>query len=216
MSENLKFSESQVLSSNDTLENESLRLALQENFNHARHQENQRERYLTLYWLLWGAIIYFMAEKGTLIPKCGVLEYAYVFGFLSVLSFIALIVNLKWNAEFANHIATAAAIAIKLNLNKKISIEEGISKKLLPYSEFSGYLSLPMKFPVGLNVSAWLSAVLCGGVGISAGLSVFHLSSLSLTSLIIGIVFFLVGLGISFKMYSLMKKNLKTRIPQFL
>lgn len=34
----------------------ALEKALQENFNHARHQETLRERYMTIYWFLWAAV----------------------------------------------------------------------------------------------------------------------------------------------------------------
>src|SRR2546426_12287209 len=84
----------------------ALERALQENFNHARHQETQRERYMALYWLLWAAVLAYVGRQGDFANKLA--ENRYIFGFLSIMSLATLIVNLKWNAEFANHMTAAA------------------------------------------------------------------------------------------------------------
>lgn len=93
-----------------------LEKALQENFSHARHQETQRERYMSMYWLFWAAVSAYVGHEGEFASK--VAENTPVFGFLTIMSFATLIVNLKWNAEFANHIAAIAAIADRLGLNR--------------------------------------------------------------------------------------------------
>lgn len=94
----------------------SLEKALQENFNHARHQETQRERYMSLYWLLWAAVLALVGRQGDFFDQ--VPKNSPIFGFLGVMSLATLVLNLKWNAEFANHMAAVAAIANKLRLNR--------------------------------------------------------------------------------------------------
>src|SRR5438046_6843771 len=83
-----------------------LEKALSENFAHARHVETQRERYISLYWLLWAGLVAYIGKAGGQ-PQVGFFdaaaEHPEIFGFLSLISLATLILNLKWNAEFANH-----------------------------------------------------------------------------------------------------------------
>ena len=84
---------------------DALITALKENFAHARHQEYQRERYTYLYWIIWGAVLTLVSRQGDLSAQ--VQAYQFMFLFLAILSLATLILNLKWNAEFANHIVAA-------------------------------------------------------------------------------------------------------------
>ena len=190
----------------------SLEKALQENFAHARHQEIQRERYMALYWILWAAVLAYVGEKGNFASS--VADNYYLFGFLSVMSFATLIVNLKWNAEFANHMAAAAAIADKLTLNSSTPEQARTANWPLPYPEFTGYMALPLKFPIYLNVGAWLSVIHCFGFALSICLFSFGPTHSVLGSLFLGLLAGGVALAICYRMYTLMRQGLDIRIPK--
>jgi len=96
--------------------NDLLEKILTENFYHARHQENQRERNIIWYWAIWSAILAYIGRDGAFIDKID--DNYYIFLLLAIISFASLLSTLKWSAEFANHISAIALISEKLGLNK--------------------------------------------------------------------------------------------------
>lgn len=187
----------------------ALEKALQENFNHARHQETQRERYMTMYWFLWAAVLAYVGRQGQF--ETMLAQNKFIFGFLVIMSFATLIVNLKWNAEFANHMA-AAAIAKRLGLNYSTKGQEQTPNAPLPYPEFRGYMGLPLKFPVYMSVGAWLSIIHCFGLALSVWLFVYGLTDLN-TSLLLGLLFGAIGVLTCIRMYVQMQRELTLAFP---
>ncbi len=134
---------------------------LEENFNHERHQEIQRNKLNHLYFLIWGTIIGLYGKY----PKSFLEDFSWLFVFLSIFSLIVFINTLKWNAEFMNHICAAAKIVfdIKINVIQKDNEKSSILKRLIfriplfsspvPYPHFSGYIALPLHMPIFANVS---------------------------------------------------------------
>ena len=192
-------------------ENSALEKALQENFNHARHQETQRERYMALYWFFWAAVLAYVGRQGDFASK--VAENWFIFGFIAIMSLATLILSLKWNAEFANHMAAAAAIADTLRLNCSTQTQVQTPNWPLSYPEFSGYMALPLKLPLYLNVAPWLSAIYCLGVALSVGLFMYGLTHRVLGFLLFGGLA-LAGAGaLCYAMYVLMQRRVETRTP---
>lgn len=188
-----------------------LEKALQENFNHARHQEIQRERYLVAYWLVWAAIIAYAQRHDDLARFA--YDHSGVFAFLSLISLITLISTLKWNAEFANHIAAAAAIADTLKLNWTTPSQRDTPNWPLPYPEFSGYMAFPLRFPLLLSVAPWLALVHCGGLALSLGFATFGVTMDIEYSIKIAVLGGVVGFAISYRLYQLMKRSVLARTP---
>lgn len=191
-------------------ENSALEKALQENLSHARHQETQRERYMALYWLLWAAVLAYVGRQGDFASK--VAENKWIFGFLSIMSLATLIINLKWNAEFANHMAAAATIADRLGLNRSAPTRD--PNWPLPYPEFTGYMALPLKFPLLLNVGPWLSGTHFLGVALSVWLFVYGWTSWVLGSLLVGSAAGVAVVALSYWMYVLMRQGVQARMPR--
>ena len=192
-------------------ENSALEKALQENFNHARQQELQRERYMTQYWFLWAAVLAYVGRQGDFASKLA--ENKFIFGLLFIMSLANLIVNLKWNAEFANHMAAAAAIADTLNLNRSTQTQVMTPNWPLSYPEFTGYMALPLKLPLLFSVAPWLSAIHCLGIAISGGLFVYGLTHWIPGFLLFGGLALAGALVASYAMYVLMQQRVKTRTP---
>jgi hypothetical protein len=187
----------------------SLETALQENWNHARHVENLRERYNSFYWFLWAAILSYVGRKGDF--GNNIQENKYLFGLLAVMSFAVLLTTLKWNAEFANHMAAVSACARKLRLNGD---KNDASSKWnpLPYPEFVGYMGLPLKFPLPLNVSVWLALINCLGLAIAVFLFFFGWTWSLKTSLVFGGLAGFIGVSLCYWMYRTMKKEITNRM----
>jgi hypothetical protein len=133
--------------------------ALTQNWEHARHVENLRERLNYLLWVGWGGVL---AWSG--IGDHDVVEVAMVFLFLTIATLIALFATLKWTIEFANHIAGAAACARLLRLNRRSAPRATRQEVRLPYPEFVGAMSLPLQMPLFLNVGPLVAMVQCVGV----------------------------------------------------
>jgi len=192
-------------------QNSALEKAFQENLNHARHQETQRERYMALYWLLWAGVLGYVGRQGDFASK--VAENKWIFGFLSIMSLATLIINLKWNAEFANHMAATAAIADRLGLNRSAAPAQGANWPL-SYPEFTGYMALPLKFPLLLNAGPWLSGIHCLGVALSVWLFVYGWTSWVSGSLLAGSLAGVAVGALSYWMYVLMRRGVQARMPR--
>ncbi len=189
-----------------------LQIALQENFNHARHQETQRERYMAWYWTLWAAAFAYVGRQGTFCEQ--VAPNAPIFTFLAVMSFVALVATLKWNTEYANHIAAIAAIAQKLGLNTPTPGQKKIEKTVLPYPEFVGYLALPLNFPLLLNVGVVLSLVHCMAAGLSVALASYGFTLCRSMAIVIGGTAAVVALFICHFFKGRMEIGVPARMPQ--
>jgi hypothetical protein len=139
---------------------------LQENFTHARHQENLRERGINLYLLAWGAALGLVYTKGFELQKVPV-----VFWGLGLMSFAILVSCLKWSAEYGNHIAAVALIAQKLELNTAVDVPK--RRRILPFSEFRGLMALPLHAPLYRNVGVIMSLLQSCGCAIAFGLGFY-------------------------------------------
>jgi hypothetical protein len=184
----------------------SLETALRENWNHARHVENLRDRYNSLYWFLWAAILSYVGRQGDFGAR--IQENKYLFGLLAVMSFAVLLTTLKWNAEFTNHMAAVSACARKLQLNADKNIG---ANDPLPYPEFVGYMALPLKFPLPLNVSVWLALIHCLGLALAVFLFFLGWTGSLKTSLVLGNVAGLIGVILCYWIYRTMKKEITKR-----
>jgi hypothetical protein len=191
---------------------DTLKLALQENFNHARHQETQRERYNTVYWFLWAAVLAYVGRQGDFLGNLH--QNAFLFAFLAAISIATLVTSLKFNAEFANHLSSVAAIATRLGLNSSTTRQEANSNRPLPYPEFRGYLALPLSFPIYLNVGAWLSIIYCVGLALAVFLMVYGLTDARLTAVVYTAVAATTGLTVCCVMYVLMNRGVARRRPR--
>jgi len=189
-------------------QNSALEKALQENLNHARHQETQRERYMALYWFLWAAVLGYVGRQGDFASN--VPKNWFIFGFLAIMSVATLIANLKWNAEFANHMAAAAAIADTLDLNRPTQTRVETPNRSLLYPEFTGYMALPLNLPLLLRVGPWLSAIHCLGVALSVGLLMYGWTC---WRVLLGGLAGACALAVCFWMHVLVQRRVKTRTP---
>ena len=192
-------------------ENDVLEKALAENFNHARHQETQRERYMSLYWLIWAAALAYIGRQGDFSTKLA--ENTPIFTFLLVMSLATLVLNLKWNAEFTNHMAAISAIAARLHLNRTTQKQAEPTNWPLPYPEFTGYMALPLKVPFLLNVGPWLSGIHCIGFMLSAGLLTYSLTKSALMSYIAFGLAAVLSIILCSQMYLHMKRAVTARAP---
>jgi hypothetical protein len=165
-------------------DDETLRLALAENWAHARHMENLRERLNYLYWITWPAVLVFVSSDAANNPSLDRrAELAVVFLFVAIASAIALFANLKWTSEFANHVMAAALCAQKLGLNtrgeepeRKTSLDRlWVAGSYLPFGSLAGYMALPLPAPIFLTVGALMPMVECLGVGLAVGFLVGNL-----------------------------------------
>lgn len=151
---------------NDTSASEflvSMREALKQNWEHARHQEIQRQHQLYVFMIVFGGILAFVFDKYVAWHQT-LAQFWPVFLFLMLYAlFIGSSVT-KWNLEFQNHIAHIQHISEKLGLIKAISdkrkgeveksnfegTEEELlrtKKALLNDSMFQGYMGLPLPLP---------------------------------------------------------------------
>jgi len=200
------------------LNEDYLLIALQENLEHARHQENLRERLTFMYWAAWSASIGFIYQKGG-----DLLSYPWIFLLLFVISIPVLISTLKWSSEFANHMNAAASICNELGIN----IPNIKDRKFFTYPEFSGYMALPIKVPIYLNIAVILSIMECLGLALSVSLFLFGFHKSNITKgwmkcffnealwiILIGFLSFSVAIGICTWMYFYMKKRINKRTPK--
>jgi len=184
---------------------------LQENFSHARHQENLRERQNNVYWVMWGALLSFVYSK-----QGNVGEYPLLFVFLFVVSIAVLLSTLKWTAEYGNHVAAVAIIAQRLGLNAPVTnpVATAKGRSPLPFVEFTGVMALPLRFPIALTVGAWMCGAHSFGIAAAAGLAVYGFTARSwqpYTSLLAWLAFFLV-LIVAFAACASMFRRMNTEI----
>lgn len=110
--------------------------------------------------------------------------------------------------------AAAAAIAKRLKINYSTSGQEAAPNNPLPYSEFRGYMALPLKFPVYLNVGAWLPIIYCLRFALAVWLFVYGFIGGTLIPLLLGSLAEITSLMICFGIYTLMKRELEARTPR--
>ena len=217
-----------------TRNSDNLRLALTENWAHARHVENLRERLNYLYWVTWAAALTFVsATSGTAgsdpLDRQAVLCVLFIF--MAIVSLIALFATLKWTSEFANHVMGVATCAAALHLNapaEPTSNRRGLDRVLLagaylPYEEPTGFMALPLIAPIFLTVGALMPMVECLGFGLALGFSVANLSGglhqvgvdvsnvpLSL-AIVVGVAGWLACVGLAFWVQQQTKANVSRR-----
>ena len=88
----------------------SLIEALNQNWQHARHQENERLWFTNIYALLVAGVLVFLGQFGFD-------KHYYLVLFLLIFSIFGLIVTLKTSYEFSNHMNAIKKIIEKLHLS---------------------------------------------------------------------------------------------------
>lgn len=163
---------------------ENLRFAIDQNWVHARHSQELREKLTGLYWLVWGAALYYLGTD-----QRDHFQSAVLFIAIAVASMLAFASTLKWSAEFANHVAAVAVASRALGLNaaprrhrsrraghtvrgpSRLERAMGIGG-YLPYRPFTGVMALPLPAPIFLNVGPLFAAITMFGLSLSVGLAV--------------------------------------------
>ena len=213
-----------------TLSKESLFLALQENFAHARHQEALREKVVAVYWTAWGATVGFVYAKTGSFS-----DYPVLFVLLALVSLPVLLGTLKWSFEFGNHIAAISALSLVLHLNhlqttgrnKKPNDSSLTVDDYLPFSEFRGYVALPLRTPLYLNVAVTLIGLECIGFALSSAIAAYGFTpdgiitlgtaTITWTKAKSGICAFLISLSFSvvicWRGYVRFKRDVSLRLP---
>jgi hypothetical protein len=183
---------------------ESLREALRQNWEHARHQEIQRQHQLYVYMLLFSASLTFMFSNYAALHLT-LQQFWPVFLFLTLYSFFVSSSVAKWNLEFKNFIKHTQWISEKLKLITPISekrkaeimgsnLPEDDKKLLLKESMCQGYMALALPLPkkVSQNFENILDVLLLGTtIAFVSGLIIYISNSLLSMSVI-------TVLGISF------------------
>ncbi len=164
---------------------ESLRLSISENWRHARHAQELRDRLNNLYWVSWGAVLAYLHVTASGSNPAPSEEPALIFGLLALFSALVLSATLKWTAEFANHVAGVYHSSLALGLvtfDRHADSESVATRKTwlrqilgggasLPYPEsVRGYMALPLNLPVIFNVGPAITIIVSVGLSISTGL----------------------------------------------
>lgn len=164
---------------------ESLRLGVSENWQHARHAQELRDRLNNLYWVSWGAVLAYLHVTSSGSNPVSQEEYALIFGLLALFSALVLSATLKWTAEFANHVAGVYHSSLALGLvsvDKDAEHDDAAKPKTwlrqilrggasLPYPRsVRGYMALPLNLPVIFNVGPAITVIVSAGLSISSGL----------------------------------------------
>lgn len=164
---------------------ESLRLSISENWQHARHAQELRDRLNNLYWVSWGAVLAYLHVASSGSNPVSPEQQALIFFLLALFSALVLSATLKWTAEFANHVAGVYHSSLALGLvsvDKDSKIEKGAKGKSwlrqilrggasLPYPRsVRGYMALPLDMPVVFNVGPAITVIVSIGLSISTGL----------------------------------------------
>lgn len=211
------------------MSDESLLVALNQNWEHLRHQEIQRQHQLYVYVLLFSASLTFMLNDYVALHLT-LQQFWPVFLFLSIYSFIVSSSVAKWNLEFKNLFKNIQWLSEKLDLIWPMSTKriEEISnpnlicenkESLLADSMCQGYvgLALPLQKRVNRNFETIVDVILLGTTAaFISGLFIYIINStLSLSTIdISGFIFSLrlvaypIGLSISFVVTWV---NIKTR-----
>lgn len=93
---------------------QSLKIAFEQNWLHARHLENERLWFTNIYAIIVAGILVVLGSLG--FDKFS--QFFYLILFLDILSILGIIVVIKTNAEFSNHMTAIKKIIDKLNLGK--------------------------------------------------------------------------------------------------
>ncbi|MGD0122684.1 MAG: hypothetical protein ABSC46_09010 [Candidatus Limnocylindrales bacterium] len=200
---------------------ESLLASLHENWAHARHQEQVRERHNYLYWVSWAAVLAFASTQKLALSDVAM---APLYVFLMLFSAVAVFATLKWTAEFTNHIAAAYRTSLKLGLVEPVAAPEPSSrfrwlasvKPALPYPpRLTGYMALPLDMPIYLNVGATMAIVQALGFAASVALFVWSVSGKDYLwlGLVVGAVGFLVAVVICFRVMKLAGQRVREWSP---
>jgi|GEM_PF-1986237 len=199
---------------------EALLASVHENWAHARHQEQLRERHNYLYWASWAAVLAFAGSQGR---SLGASEMCPIYLFLTVFSAVVLSTTLKWTAEFTNHLGAVYSASVKLGLIEPEAIARqsprfrwlASVKLALPYPPFTGYMALPLDMPIFLNVGATMAIVQAVGFTISATLFTYTALGKDYVglALLVGAVAFVVSAVICFSVMKLTDKHVKGRSP---
>jgi hypothetical protein len=190
---------------------ESLLAALHENWAHARHQEQVRERHNYLYWVSWAAVVAFAGTQHLALSDVAM---APLYVFLMLFSVVAVLATLKWTAEFSNHIAAVYKTSRKLRLIRPDPAPEVTSrfrwfasvKPALPYpAHLKGYMALPLDMPIYLNVGATMAIVQALGFAASVALFVWSLCGKDYLwlGLVVGAGGFLIAVVVCFRVMKL-------------
>ena len=113
----------------------SLIAALNQNWQHVRHIENERLQFTYIYVILVAGILAFL-------EKFGFSGHIYLILFLVMFSFLGLIVTLKIGLEFDNHISRIKEIVKKLHLDEFMGLPtsySGIGKIIRVKNAFIGF-----------------------------------------------------------------------------
>ena len=163
---------------NENNRNRSLLVALQQNWEHARFEETQRQYQLFVFMGVFGGILVYISQNIKTWDQA-FSQFWLAFLFLSVyVWFIAFNVK-KWNLEFQNHIAHIQWLSEELELNQPLSPErendlseyfkksnmdevEDMLKALKEDSMYQGYMGLPLPLPrrVGQNFEVFIDFIL--------------------------------------------------------
>ncbi len=179
---------------------ESLHEAFNQNWEHLRHQEIQRQHQLYVYILLFSAALTFMLSDYVALHLT-LQQFWPVFLFLSIYSFIVSSSVAKWNLEFKNFLKNIQWISEKLELIWTISTKRvdevnnpnlicDNKELLLDDSMAQGYvgLALPLQKRVNRNFENILDVILLGttaafvsGLIIYVSSSIFSLNTIAVS-----------------------------------
>lgn len=123
----------------------SLLAALEQNWEHARHEENLRLAYFTFYWVALASAIAFAVEKGQSKGLMALADFWLVFFLLGLVSVFTLLAVIKASEEFRNHVRAAQWIAENLKLN--VPVSPGSQPDIM----FKGFMALPLPLPIRVN-----------------------------------------------------------------
>ncbi len=152
---------------------QSLIVALEQNFEHARHIELQRQQHLYVFIALLGVVLTVIFGY-TASFHLALQQFWPVFLFLTIYSFTISSSIAKWNVEFKSHLRHIQWIAEKLELIQPLSKErEAIITNskckddkgaLIGDSMAQGYLALalPLRKQVNLNFELIVDIILGG------------------------------------------------------
>jgi len=135
---------------------DSLVVAIQENWAHARHVENSRGWHLNLFMAATAAVLAVIFQEGPASVHNILSRYWIVFVFLFVFSTYTFLAVTKLNLEFQNHIRAIQWASEELQLNRPISEKGGY--------RYRGYMALPL--PVGIRRRAifeFFTVLMVGG-----------------------------------------------------
>lgn len=180
--------------------------ALHENWLHARHAQELRDRLNNLYWVSWGAILALVKDDAVNRPS--------LFAFFVILSAVVISTSLKWTAEFANHIAAAYSVSERLGLvvpnrpgRRAIS-----ARRPLPFPEHVGYMGFPLEAPIFLNVGATLTVAQCIGISVAIWLVAYSFVGPTIAS-VLGVLSFGFSVVVCFSILRLTAAAIEARQP---